>query len=154
MLAGERFSDHPKSVCRVIASFLRSYNDAIDDQRRRDLYRCAADVVGTRSSRATERARVGACEDAFAAVSNSRWPRWRRRLVHLFRCLDTTGNVTSLYAELARALSARADGHTRALALVDELIAIEVPPEPPCRVMSGAPRPSSPTGAPPEPMST
>jgi hypothetical protein len=28
MLAGERFSDHPKSVCRVIAGFLRAYYDA------------------------------------------------------------------------------------------------------------------------------
>jgi hypothetical protein len=37
MLAGEPFSDHPHSVCPVIGSFLRTYNDSIDDQRRQDL---------------------------------------------------------------------------------------------------------------------
>ena len=29
MLAGERFSDHPQSVCPVIAGFLRAYNDLL-----------------------------------------------------------------------------------------------------------------------------
>ena len=38
MLAGERFSDRPRSVCPVIAAFLRSYNDQVDDRRRQDLY--------------------------------------------------------------------------------------------------------------------
>ena len=31
MLASEPFSDHPASVCPVIASFLRAYNDSVDD---------------------------------------------------------------------------------------------------------------------------
>jgi hypothetical protein len=148
MLAGEAFSDHPKSVCRVIAAFLRWYNDAIDDDRRRDLYRCVADVVGTRASRATERARLAACENVLAALSNRHRPRWLRRLVHVFRSLDATGNVTSLYADLARALSVRADGHARALMLVDELVAIDAAPEPPCRLISGRPMPRSLTGPP------
>jgi hypothetical protein len=38
MLAGEPFSDHPQAVCPVIGSFLRAYNDRIDDRRRQDLY--------------------------------------------------------------------------------------------------------------------
>ena len=42
MLAGEPFSDHPESVCPVIGSFLRAYNDRIDDARRQDLYASAA----------------------------------------------------------------------------------------------------------------
>jgi len=46
MLAGEPFSDHPASVCPVIGSCLRAYNDWIDDDRRQDLYRYAAKVVG------------------------------------------------------------------------------------------------------------
>ena len=37
MLAGEPFNDHPRSVCPVIGSFLRAYNDRIDDGRRQDL---------------------------------------------------------------------------------------------------------------------
>jgi hypothetical protein len=51
LLAGERFSDHPRSVCPVIAVVLRGYNDGADEHRRQDLYRYAADAVGTRSRR-------------------------------------------------------------------------------------------------------
>jgi hypothetical protein len=48
MLAGERFSDRPASVCPIIGALLRAYNDNIDDERRDDLYRYAAEAVGTR----------------------------------------------------------------------------------------------------------
>ena len=34
MLAGERFGDRPRAVCPVIGAFLRTYNDALDDDRR------------------------------------------------------------------------------------------------------------------------
>ena len=61
MLAGERFSDHPRSVCPVIAAFLRSYNDHVDDRRRQDLYDYAAQAVGIRGSRRTPRVRVELC---------------------------------------------------------------------------------------------
>jgi hypothetical protein len=47
LLAGEAFSDHPKSVCPVIAAFLRGYNDALPDDERDELYRYAAMVVGS-----------------------------------------------------------------------------------------------------------
>ena len=47
MLAGEPFSDHPRSVSPTIAAVLRGYNDMLDDDRRRDLYAYAAEVVGT-----------------------------------------------------------------------------------------------------------
>jgi hypothetical protein len=50
MLAGERFSDRPRAVCPVIAAFLRAYNDAVDDDRRQDLYPVASAVVGTVTS--------------------------------------------------------------------------------------------------------
>ena len=58
MLAGEPFSDHPASVCPVIGSCLRAYNDWIDDRRRQDLYAYASKVVGTRSSQEVQRARA------------------------------------------------------------------------------------------------
>ena len=58
MLAGEPFSDHPVSVCPVIGSCLRAYNDWIDDDRRQDLYRYAAKVVGTRGPHDVQRARA------------------------------------------------------------------------------------------------
>jgi hypothetical protein len=40
ILADEPFSDHPRSECPMIGSFLRAYNDRIDDGRRQDLYGC------------------------------------------------------------------------------------------------------------------
>ena len=58
MLAGEHFSDHPNSVCPVIAALLRNYNDRIDDRRRQDLYPYAAKIVGTRGTAGLERARA------------------------------------------------------------------------------------------------
>jgi hypothetical protein len=63
MLSGERFSDHPASVCPTIGAFLRSYNDGLDDEPRQELYRFAATVVGTRASRAVEAARLRLCAD-------------------------------------------------------------------------------------------
>ena len=50
MLAGERFSDRPRAVCPVIAAFLRTYNDALNDEQRQDLYPIASAVVGTATS--------------------------------------------------------------------------------------------------------
>jgi hypothetical protein len=58
MLAGEAFTDHPASVCPVIGSFLRSYNDSIDDKRRQGLYEYASMVVGSRCSLRTQQARA------------------------------------------------------------------------------------------------
>jgi hypothetical protein len=63
MLAGEEFSDHPRSVCPVVAGFLRSYNDGIDDDDRGDLYRFAAEAVGTRSGAEITAARARLCRD-------------------------------------------------------------------------------------------
>jgi hypothetical protein len=57
MLAEERFTDHPKSVCPSIASLLRGYNDNIDRRRRKDLYRYAAESVGTRRDHALQERR-------------------------------------------------------------------------------------------------
>jgi len=51
MLAGEPFSDHPRSVCPVIAGFLRNYNDLLPDAERGELYPYASLVVGTAASR-------------------------------------------------------------------------------------------------------
>ena len=58
MLAGERFSDHPRSVCPVIASFMRTLNDELDDGRRRELLPYASLIVGTRGTRASRARRA------------------------------------------------------------------------------------------------
>jgi hypothetical protein len=61
MLAGESFSDRPASTSPVIAAFLRTYNDGVDDERRQDLYPLASLIVGTAGSRAVERERMSRC---------------------------------------------------------------------------------------------
>jgi hypothetical protein len=57
MLAGERFSDHPRCVCPVIAGFLRVYNDRLPEWQLGQLYPLAPMVVGSASSRAVRRRR-------------------------------------------------------------------------------------------------
>jgi hypothetical protein len=63
MLSGERFGDRPVSVCPVIGAILRVYNDNIDDRRRQDLYRFAADAVDTRRDYRVQRRRADAALD-------------------------------------------------------------------------------------------
>src|SRR6201993_5422047 len=73
MLAGEPFSDHPATACPVIGSFLRAYNDSIDDDRRQDLYALAASVVGTRTSISIQRARAARPAARAGDVPSRRW---------------------------------------------------------------------------------
>ena len=61
ILADEPFSDNPASVCPLVAAFLRSYNDHVDDQRRRDRFPYAAAAVGTAHGPARARAQRSAC---------------------------------------------------------------------------------------------
>ncbi len=61
MLAGEKWSDRPRSACPVIAAFLRAYNDSVDDARRQDLVPYAAEVVDTRAPRGVVRVRAELC---------------------------------------------------------------------------------------------
>lgn len=142
MIAGERFSDHPWTVSPVIASFLRGYNDVCGD-RRQDLLRCAADVVGTRIGGAVERDRLGLCLRRFDRVAASDplpWVErrlWRRSPARLRRLVlrdpVDPGALDELTYALARMLHRQGDvGHDRALRLVDDLVALgrapDVPP--------------------------
>lgn len=70
MLAGGRFGDRPVSVCPVIGAILRAYNDNVDDRRRQDLYRFAADAVDTRRDYRVQRRRADAAL-AWAAQRNA-----------------------------------------------------------------------------------
>lgn len=123
MLASEPFSDHPISVCPVIGAFLRTYNDSVEDGRRQDLYAYASKVVGSRSSEAVERERQAHLE---------RWTkdvrRHRHRRLRLPRWLGLmcAGAATDIQAAIAVYEVTRQgnDGHARALALIDDLLAI------------------------------
>jgi hypothetical protein len=132
MLAGEGFSDHPRSVSRPIASFLRGYNDLLDDRRRGDLYRYAAQTVGTASSRAVEDARVArllAWGDELweRRASRSLLDRLRYRRALQERSSDPEPAGTYAVHALGKV---RDEGHGAVLALLDELIAMGTPGSP------------------------
>jgi hypothetical protein len=130
MIAGEPFTDHPRSVCPVIAAFLRSYNDAIDDPRRQDLYRLAALSVGTRETWVVEQLRTRRCREWAEEV-------WRSRpwALRLFRRIDLAPECGIKAGAAARSAVAAIGRHTdethaKALALVEELCAITIETSP------------------------
>lgn len=130
MIAGEPFTDHPRSVCPVIAAFLRAYNDSIDDRRRQDLYRMASTAVGTRDTWVTERMRAERCRQWAMDVWSSRpWPLrvlGRRALV-----LEGNAKAQSVARAAVGAIGRHTDrSHLMALALVDELCAMRAEPVP------------------------
>lgn len=124
MLAHEPFSDRPESVCPVVARFLRSYNDHVDQRRRQDLYPYAARAVGTRADVTTERARAGMCL-RWARLYCDRPPLRVRILHRLLRCQGL--DVDGVYA--ARAAVATENEHLthhRVLDLLDHLLFLGV----------------------------
>jgi hypothetical protein len=131
MLAGEPFTDRPASVCPVIAGFMRAYNDRVDDERRQDLYRYAADAVNTRAGADVELERERRCLEWAEAMRRQR-PRpmrWMARgggsSVDRRLGLDAAGT----YA--ARSIRRHGDRtHAASLALLDELIAMGRTPAP------------------------
>src|ERR1700757_1402413 len=129
MLAGESFTDHPRSVSRPIASFMRGYNDLLDDRRRADLYRFAAQTVGTASSPAVEDARVArllAWADELWQRRSSRSLLERMRMRRALKERSTDPEPAGTYAVHAVG-KVNDEIHASALALVDELIAMSAP---------------------------
>ena len=129
MLAGEAFTDHPRSVSRPIASFLRGYNDLLDDQRRTDLYRFAAQTVGTASSPTVENARI----ERMLAWADAHWrERSSKSLLERLR-LRRAVKERSADPEPAGTYAVHAIGkvsdetHAETLRLIDDLIAMGQP---------------------------
>jgi hypothetical protein len=126
MLAGEPFTDHPISVCPVIGSFLRAYNDSIDDRRRQELYAYASRIVGSRSSTDVQRLRA----ERLSAWS---WDMRRGRIARLI-ALRNLSRMWSASTETIGIIAVRAvrrhtnESHTAVLALIDELLAIGARP--------------------------
>jgi hypothetical protein len=130
MLAGERFTDRPISVCPIIAGFLRAYNDAIDDQRRQDLYPIAAAVVGTATTDQTviaERVHLIA-EWGRAHAGRRRRRRFLLRLVPI-GIYESVGREIGSY--VVRAIGPIDDvAHASALRLVDLVLGDDEPVAP------------------------
>ena len=126
MLAGEPFSDRPASVCRVIAGFLRSYNDALDDERRQDLYPIAAAVVGTATADDDVIARRIRLVADWGRVQAARRRRRRHRFLPHPRFVSFEWAPPGEIGHAAVCAARRVDDatHASALALVDRLIGL------------------------------
>jgi hypothetical protein len=61
LLAGERFSDHPACVCKVIAAFMRSLNDRLGHRDRQRLIPYVQRAVDSRGGRELTRRRYEIC---------------------------------------------------------------------------------------------
>lgn len=126
MLAGEPFTDHPASVCPVIGSFLRSYNDSIDERRRQSLYEYASRVVGSRGGLRVQEERAERLAGWADEVLRSRRT-WflRSPLRALTRLRKPPIDAIGPYA--VHAIPKHTDEtHRAVLALVDELLAVGV----------------------------
>jgi hypothetical protein len=123
MLAGEPFNDRPRSVCPVIGSFLRAYNDRIDHGRRQDLYSYATKVVGSRASQDVQQARA---ERLSAWALELRWSAWQQRLVPTrLRALLPTPGADLIGSHAVCAIPQHDDKtHAEVFGLIDELPAI------------------------------
>lgn len=122
MLAHEPFSDRPESVCPVIAAFLRSYNDRVDQRRRQDLFRYAARAIGTRADGATERERAQTCLRWARRCCDQ--PPLKVRILHrMFRCQGP--EVDGVYAARAAVATENDDlAHDRVLSFLDGLLSL------------------------------
>jgi hypothetical protein len=121
MLADEPFSDRPETASPVIAAFLRTYNDGLDDALRQDLYPLAALIVGTAAGRALEAERASYCL-AFADSLGYRLPSGRAAMG-----MATSEASGTWAAHAALSTGPTADVHARALALAHQLAALGAP---------------------------
>jgi hypothetical protein len=130
MLAGEPFSDRPRSVCPVVASYLRALNDSLDDVGRQSLFPYASSAVGTAGGLTLQRRRAERCRDTLRAMQSSHGR--VRRIVAT--ALGTSPELQPFGAGLVRAFRRSGPGwEHRALAFADELIAMSVAEVPPRR---------------------
>lgn len=130
ILAREEFSDRPRCVCRVIAAFLRGWNDRSGHAERQRLRPYARGVIGSRANGSVTRRRRDVCLIwAGADLSGNAMSRAIRRLGMRFRILALCGIRSALRLNegagdlAARVVFARYDS-TTGLRLVDTLLDI------------------------------
>jgi hypothetical protein len=124
MLGGEQFSDRPRTVCPVVAGFLRGYNDLVDDDRRQELYGYASDVVGSAGDRMVRWRRRRLLRRWARGVAERCSPALALRTGFRFGCSDEIGGHIGHLVASART-EAEADSlHREALGLVNDLLAL------------------------------
>ncbi len=125
MLAGEPFTDHPQSVCPVIGSFLRAYNDSVNDEKRQDLYAYAANVVGTRTSAQMQRARAERLAEWCDQIRSTHWTRALIPPTLLAIATRRQPPIEAVGTHAVQAIRRHTEQtHRQVLALIDELLEI------------------------------
>jgi hypothetical protein len=122
MLAGEPFTDRPECVCPVIAEFLRTYNDEVDEQRRRDLYDYASQAVGTRAGNDVERLRANMCLRWWARLDKPM--RRRIRMVMWGLAPAAAARDSEIAYRAAKKAAGSRELHASVLALLDNLVSV------------------------------
>jgi hypothetical protein len=130
VIAEEPFSDHPRCVCKVIAAFLRSWNDRASHSARQRLLPYAQRVVGSRAARRITRRRRDVCLTWAGAdltgnvLSRAIWRLAMRVRIFVLCGIGPAVRLNEGAGQLAaRAVFAR-NGAETALQLVDTLLAI------------------------------
>jgi hypothetical protein len=135
MIGGESFSDSPRCVCRVIAAFLRGWNDRVGYADRQRLYPYARRVVGTGGYRRISRIRRDVCL-AWSGADLDGGPigRTLARMRMRARIAWTVGVWPALRLKAgagsyaARVCFARG-GSDEAFELLERLLAVGTPPD-------------------------
>jgi hypothetical protein len=137
MLAGDRFSDQPRTACAAVAAFVRGYNDAIDDAHRQDLFAVAALLVGSSSTQEQTHARM------WRLIRYARELRPRRFGVLGPRLSfeDDLVKCESAGRHVAKVARRRPHVHREALALLHELLSTDAA-TPPTAPVAPAPAPA------------
>jgi hypothetical protein len=130
IIGGERFSDRPSCVCRVLAAFLRGWNDRASYADRQRLEPYAALVVGTGGYRRISRIRRDICL-SWAGADLDRGP--LRRVAARLRMRASIAWAVGLWPSIrlregAGAYAARVciarGGTDEAFALLDRLLGV------------------------------
>ena len=120
MLAGEHFTDHPRSVCPLIAALARVYNDRSDDERRQDLVAIASLSVDTAEADPVQLHRLALVE----RWARERFPRWRVLRRMAVSICARAGDYDGRAVLTGRAAGRSAGGHDALLDLFEELAAL------------------------------
>jgi hypothetical protein len=128
MLAGEPFTDRPECVCPVLAEFMRTYNDEVDERRRSDLYDYASKAVGTRAGNDIERLRANMCLRWWAGLDKPL--RRRIRIVMWGLAPAAAARDSEIAYRAAKKAAASRELHHNVLALLEDLVSVGRTPAP------------------------
>jgi hypothetical protein len=139
MLAGERFSDHPRAVCPTISALLRAYNDALGDEQRQQLYRYASEAVGTREGYTVQEWRAKFALSWARSRMYGRKRRWAFLIKRERLPVDASPNDIAEFVVRSLGRRPTAETHQAMHGLIDWMIGMHDPGEAPAAAREEAP---------------